>query len=143
MEFSFGVFTLFFYFIGLKLPRQDDLYLLKFLRAGGGDIPETIKVIENYIEIMTKNPIYFKNLSPSKLEHIFKQKIHTMAENRDEFGRRVYIFRAGHWDPSSSTFPEVFAAGFVLAEMISEEAKTQICGVTLVADAQVIRKSKF
>ena len=58
-----------------------------------------------------------------------------MMESRDEKGRRVYIFRPGRWNPSTISFAQVFAAGFVLAEMISDEVKSQIAGVTLVADA--------
>ena len=122
--------------LDLKLPRQDDLFLLKFLRAGGGDLEVALKVVQAYIEIMEQNPIYFAKLSPiSKLDHVFQDQINTMTESRDEFGRRLYIFRPGLWNPSSSSFAEVFAAGFVLAEMVSEEAKSQVAGMTLVADA--------
>ena len=68
--------------LDLKLPRQDDLYLLKFLRAGGGDPNEALKVVQNYIEIMEKNPSYFTKLCPSKLEHVFQDQINTMTEFR-------------------------------------------------------------
>ena len=36
---------------------------------------------------------------------------------------------------STTNFADTFAAGFVLAEMISNEVKSQIAGVALVADA--------
>ena len=36
---------------------------------------------------------------------------------------------------STTSFADIFAAGFVLAEMISNEVKSQVAGVTLVADA--------
>ena len=32
--------------LDLKLPRQDDLFLLKFLRAGGGDLEVALKVVQ-------------------------------------------------------------------------------------------------
>ena len=68
--------------LDLKLPRQDDLYLLKFLRAGGGDPNEALNVVQNYIEIMVRNPSYFAKLCPSKLEHVFQEQINSMTESR-------------------------------------------------------------
>ena len=36
---------------------------------------------------------------------------------------------------STTSFADIFGAGFLLAEMISNEVKSQVAGVTLVADA--------
>lgn len=121
--------------LGIKLPRDDDLYLLKFLRAGNGKVEEALEVVKAYVKIMKDNEAYFGNIIPSKLDHVFGSQINSMTESRDKNGRRVYLYRPGKWNPSTTPFSDVFNAAFVMAEMISEEAKSQIAGVTVVGDA--------
>ena len=40
------------------------------------------------------------------------------------------------WDPSSQDLRDVYCMGFMFAEMLALEPKTQIAGVTLVADME-------
>jgi hypothetical protein len=122
--------------LGLELPRDDVAYVLKFLLAGGGDVETALEVVKNYIKIMKDSPTYFEHIHPSALDEVFKAQVQTMMQSRDESGRRVYVYRPGRWNPSTTSFADIFAAGFVFAEMVSEEIKTQIGGVTVVADAE-------
>ena len=79
---------------------------------------------------MKDHPTYFENCLPSQLDMVFAEQINTMTESRDEYGRRVYIFRPGRWNPryvamiqklKSSDFPtrnlvrifEVFRSEFL------------------------------
>jgi hypothetical protein len=48
---------------------------------------------------MKDHPTYFENCLPSQLDKVFAEQINTMTESRDEYGRRVYIFRPGRWNP--------------------------------------------
>ena len=59
-----------------------------------------------------------------------------MLEHRDQYGRRVYIYRPGKWNPDKSNFNEVFCVGYALSELVALETKTQIAGVTTIADAK-------
>ena len=128
---------------GLNLVRQDDKYLLKFLRAGNGSIETSMTLFRSYINFMQNNPRHFESILPSKLDKVYSAKVSTILETRDEHGRRVFINRPGKWNPNEFTFCEVFASIFTLAEMISEEAKTQIAGVTMVTDAGGFGLSQF
>ena len=60
---------------------------------------------------MKDHPTYFENCLPSQLDKVFAEQINTMTESRDEYGRRVYIFRPGRWNPryiiSSKYYPPV------------------------------------
>ena len=92
--------------------------------------------MKNYEQIMKQNPVYFDKINDfSKLQHVFEAQINTMLEIRDEDGRRVYVYRPGKWNPDVVKFSEIFSAAFILAEMVSEEPKTQVAGVTCIADA--------
>ena len=43
-------------------------------------------------------------------------------------------YRMGAWNPQEVTTKEFFTAAFTLFELIAQEEKTQIAGVTVVAD---------
>ena len=91
--------------------------------------------MKNYEQIIKANPVYFENIdNADKLRMVFGEQINTMMEERDEDGRRVYVYRPGVWNPDKVKFTDIFAAAFVMADMISEEPRTQIAGVTAVAD---------
>ena len=75
-----------------------------------------------------------------------------MLKHRDQYGRRVYIYRPGKWNPDKVHFNEIFCGGYALSELVAMETKytkffdyfesfhslnsrTQIAGVTTIADA--------
>ena len=41
----------------------------------------------------------------------------------------------GFWNPDQDDFSDVFCAGYMLSELVALETKTQIAGVTNIADA--------
>jgi len=57
-----------------------------------------------------------------------------MTEKRDKFGRRIYIFRLGRWNPDKVLLDDFYASAYCLLEMVAREVKTQIAGVTVVND---------
>ena len=113
---------------GFDLVRNDDKFMLKFLRAANLDIEKALEYFESYTAIMKNNPDHFENILPSKLSVVFKHQVSAILETRDEAGRRIFINRPGKWEPSEFSFFEIFSSIFALAEMISEEVKTQISG---------------
>ena len=44
-------------------------------------------------------------------------------EQRDQYGRRVYIFRPGKWDPDKVSVYDVFCGGYAMSQMVSMETK--------------------
>ena len=46
-----------------------------------------------------------------------------MLKHRDQYGRRVVIFRPGRWEPDKSHFNEVFCTGITLMELVAKETK--------------------
>ena len=45
-----------------------------------------------------------------------------------------HVSRLGQWVPSSVTSLQLFTAAFTLFELIALEERTQVAGITLVAD---------
>ena len=54
---------------------------------------------------------------------------------RDKHGRRVYIWKAGRWEPNKIPYGMIYSAGYSMMELISLEPKTQVAGVTMIMDA--------
>ena len=55
--------------------------------------------------------------------------------HRDKYGRRVYFYRPGKWNPDTVCLEDVFCAGYMLCETAAKEPMSQICGVTVICDA--------
>ena len=54
-----------------------------------------------------------------------------------------YNFRPSAWDPSRQSVADIYCAGFMIAELLALEPKTQIAGVTLIADVGGFGYSQF
>ena len=74
--------------------------------------------------------------TPCELEAVWRERLVCVARERDQYGRRVFIIRLGHWDPALISTNLLFTAAFTLFELIALEEKTQIAGVTVVADIE-------
>ena len=46
-----------------------------------------------------------------------------MLKHRDQYGRRVYIYRPGKWNPDKVHFNEIFCGGYALSELVAMETK--------------------
>ena len=111
-------------------------FLLKILRSGGFKAEDAMKVLESYVLQLNKyRDRYYKNACPTKIGSFVGENTHMILPHRDKFGRRVYIYRPGKWNPDSIVFDDVFCLGYMFSELISVEPKTQVAGVTVISDA--------
>ena len=74
--------------------------------------------------------------TPCELEVVWRENLVCVPEMRDQHGRRVFILRLGQWEPTNITTNLLFTAAFTLFELVALEEKTQIAGVTVIADIQ-------
>merc|ERR1719309_1021821 len=111
-------------------------YLTIYMRAGAWNVTDALAVLNGYYSIGQNYRPYVEMSIPSKLEHVWKEKLNTVLEKRDKFGRRVLIMRLGKWDPDTIPVEHFFASTFVLLETVTKEVKTQIAGLTIVLDIQ-------
>ena len=110
-------------------------FLLKFLRAGEGNCEVATEILINYILLMRDHPEYYSSsLLPADIQRVFDEKIHTVLPFRDKYGRRVFVWRPGKWNPASINFTDCYCAMYMLCEMIALEPQTQINGCTVVCD---------
>lgn len=79
-------------------------------------------------------PHNFEKSLPSLSKATFGHQQQTVLAHRDKLGRRVFLFRAGKWDPYKTSPSDIFAANYLLLETIVREPKTQIAGLVVVVD---------
>ena len=112
-------------------------FLLKFLRAGNHDLNYATDILSNYIQESNISAKYTKSATNLQvMRRVYEEQIHIMLQHRDKYGRRIYIYRPGHWNPDKVNVYESYCAGYMLCEMIAREPMTQVCGCTVITDAQ-------
>lgn len=119
--------------LDLNCPT-DDPFLLRFLRARKFDYDRAFALLRHYYTMRLNNSDLYDNFRPSAVMNVFNDNMQTMLAERDQQGRRVFLFRAGHWDPSHCTLDEVFRANQMCLESVIREEATQINGIVAVVD---------
>ena len=83
------------------------------------------KQLQRYFLMRRNHSANFAKSLPSLCADVFSHRMQTVLPHRDRFGRRVFLFRAGIWDPSAVSPLDVFAANYICLEMMASEVKTQ------------------
>jgi len=116
-------------------PRQDDAFLLAFLRAKKYRYDDTIRTVCNYYRNQVGHSL-FDDLRPSRFTHLFDLDTHILSRDYDDAGRRVLILRKGKWIPSNCcTLKDMFPLDvFTLDETVFRDDKVQRNGIVFVLD---------
>jgi alpha-tocopherol transfer protein len=75
--------------------REDDAFLLRFLRAKKFDVDKAFKMMTKYYWMKDNLPELFKVSPPSSLKSMLELQIQCMTPQKDNHGRQIYIFRVG------------------------------------------------
>jgi len=90
--------------------------------------------MRNYLESGNLYMGIVRESVPAKLNKVWSEKLNAVTEYRDVQGRRIYIYRPGKWNPDNITVEQFFASQYCMFELMSDEIRNQIAGVTCVAD---------
>ena len=117
---------------GLKLIRDDDSFLLRFLRARKFDHNRALKMLINYHTQRQDWPDVFEKVkNPSTIKHVFEEGCF-VSIGKAKDGSSVCIGRPGKVD--DALFTEFIATLTLSIEHLLEDEKTQIYGVTVIED---------
>ncbi|XP_068084830.1 clavesin-2-like [Anabrus simplex] len=114
--------------------RTDDAFLLRFLRARKFNCTKAFHMLQRYYVMKLRSPELFKVPRPSEKSYILEMQVQNMLEDRDSYGRRVYIFRVEKCDAAAVSIEDIFRTNVMALEHIVEEPETQIAGLTVIVD---------
>lgn len=75
--------------------REDEAFLLRFLRAKKFDVDKAFKMISKYYWMKKNSPELFHVSPVSDLKVMLEMQIQCMLPQKDNHGRQVYVFRVG------------------------------------------------
>lgn len=75
--------------------RDDEAFLLRFLRAKKFDVDKAFSMIKKYYCLKEHSPELFHVSPPSDMKSMLEMQIQCMLPQKDNHGRQVYVFRVG------------------------------------------------
>jgi len=118
----------------VNVNDQNEQFCIRYLRAGSWSIPDSVALLLNHYTLCRTYPKYMFAKTASQLQTLWTVKTHSVLLRRDTNGRRVYIFRFVQWDTEKIAMDDICNAMAVLFDVMMQEVKTQIAGVTLIYD---------
>ncbi|XP_053998790.1 alpha-tocopherol transfer protein-like isoform X2 [Hylaeus anthracinus] len=119
----------------LKVPLENEAWLIRFLRPCKYYPDSALKLVKNYYSFKVKHANVYDGLKPSREKNIFDQNILTVLPTRDQHGRRILILELGKkWKHTKCTLDEVFKGCVLYLEAAILEPATQIAGAVVIFD---------
>lgn len=75
--------------------REDEAFLLRFLRAKKFDVDKSFKMMQKYYWMKEHSPELFHVSPPCELKAMLEMQMQCMLPQKDNHGRQVYVFRVG------------------------------------------------
>jgi len=118
---------------GLMCSTSDQ-FLIRFLRAKKFDYEKSFKMVQRYCAMRSRDPENFEKTLPSLAKESLECCLQTVLPHRDQLARRVFMFRAGKWNPSITSPQDIFSTNLMCLELIAREQKSQISGIVAIVD---------
>ncbi|ESO85290.1 hypothetical protein LOTGIDRAFT_179489 [Lottia gigantea] len=120
----------------INFLRQDDVFILRFLRARKFNTEETFKLYARYFEYRQNNKNLFKGFQASEkgVKEALNDGLPGVLPNCDYRGRRILLLYAANWDNSRYGLAAIYRAILLTLEKLIDEEEVQINGITVVVD---------
>ncbi|KAL0851975.1 hypothetical protein ABMA28_000252 [Loxostege sticticalis] len=120
----------------IKNVRQDESFLLRFLRHKKYSIPMAQQTLLKYLNLRKYYPEIFMNLDceDSKLQDIINNGYVVVSPVRDSKGRRVIVYNMSRFNAAKLTCWDMCRVHTMIYESLLEDPLDQICGFTHVGD---------
>ncbi|XP_067134183.1 alpha-tocopherol transfer protein-like [Centruroides vittatus] len=122
---------------------MDDIFLLGFLRARKYEMGRSLQLLKNYYEVRVQYPQYFKDLLPSKLEHVLSLKMMQFLPRPDQKGRYIYIEQYANWDTSVASAIDFLRCGMLFFDLQLNFHRTQNKCIVIIVNAEGLSLSHF
>lgn len=120
----------------IKDIRQDDIFLLQFLRTRKYMMDKVFNTFEHYIRVQKKYSKWFdiQEKDYSKMMELYRNGyVYPLAE-RDAEGKRIVLIQLKRLDPEYFTSADAIRLSTVISASLLEEEETQIAGFATIID---------
>ncbi|CAK1588646.1 unnamed protein product [Parnassius mnemosyne] len=120
----------------IRNVRQDDNFLLRFLRQKKYSIPMAQQTLLKYLSLRKYYPESFTNLNYeyASISEILNNGYIVVSPVRDSKGRRVIVYNMSKFNANKFTCWDMCRAHFVVYESLLDDPADQILGFTHVGD---------
>ncbi|CAG9782149.1 unnamed protein product [Diatraea saccharalis] len=117
----------------IRNVRQDESFLLRFLRHKKYSIPMAQQTLLKYLNLRKYYPDIFAyglDCEDSKLQEMINIGYVVVSPTRDSKGRRVIVYDMSKFDPNKMTCWDICRVHCTIYESLLEDPIDQICGFT-------------
>ncbi|XP_068618448.1 retinaldehyde-binding protein 1 [Battus philenor] len=127
----------------IKNVRQDDIFLLRFLRHKKYSIPMAQQTLLKYLSLRKYYPESFSNLDceDPKIADILNSGYIVVSPVRDSNGRRVIVYNMSKFNANKYTCWDMCRVHVVVYESLLEDPTDQILGFIHVGDGSGVTAS--
>ncbi|XP_026757873.1 retinaldehyde-binding protein 1-like [Galleria mellonella] len=120
----------------IKNVRQDDAFLLRFLRHKKYSVPMAQQTLLKYLNLRKYYPEIFLNVDceDQNLQEIINNGYLAVSPVRDSKGRRVIVYNMSKFNANKLTCWDMCRVHTLIYESLLEDPIDQICGFTHVGD---------
>lgn len=113
--------------------RKDAEFLQRFLRVRKYNVEAALRTVQNYYRIrITSGPV-FQEFLPSTVSSVTRNLMMVLP-GKDVHGRRVFLFKIGHWAVEESSFLEMHRGVMLCMEHLAKDPTTQVLGMAILLD---------
>ncbi|XP_070539742.1 alpha-tocopherol transfer protein-like [Ptychodera flava] len=124
--------------------RQDDGFLLRFLRNKKFDVDRTFKMLVHYYKVRKNYREIFDNFKPSAVRDMYDLEYDFVCPGRDEEGRVVVLTRVvGRLDLKKYKITDYVRAQLILLETLLFDEDVQVNGIVIVMDWEKLSPSEL
>ena len=117
----------------LKLVREDDSFILRFLRAKKFNQTKALVTLKNYhVQRQDWPEVFEKVKNPILVKSVFESGVVCPLEGKAKDGSTVIVLRPGLGNCTILT--DIFASLYLTVDQLLEDDETQIYGVTAIND---------
>jgi len=123
----------------LKLEREDDLFIIRFLRARKFDQKRALELLNNYHKFPLEHQKAYISPHEATAEHakkLFDTKIMGILPKRAKNGSVVLYIDTGKLDPTKLNQKDLQLGTTYMVKRLLNDEVTQICGITFLEDLE-------
>ncbi|XP_065176514.1 retinaldehyde-binding protein 1-like [Sycon ciliatum] len=117
-----------------RFPREDDSFLVRFLRARKYDVERAFSLLINFTTYRIDHPELFEGVTLDSVRPTLEYCLPFILRDRDDEGRRVVIFQPSRIDPERYSHDSVQQAIVYALDALIDDEEAQVNGFILIED---------